>query len=132
MVMGVDGRLHRINFFNVSNSTGSYCFAIAQTQGPNAATATGGNAYASFLLGAGSSAAFVALAAYTFGDVRRTFTEVLGPGLQNLDPSLIKDTLFEKFDAELRAEFFNLTNTPHFARRIRGTRTLPLELSARS
>ena len=52
---GVDGRLHRINFFNVSNSAGSYSFAIAQTQGPNASVAANGNAYASFLLGAGSS-----------------------------------------------------------------------------
>jgi len=40
---------------------------------------------------------------------------VLGPGLQNLDSSLIKDTHFEKFNVELRAEFFNVTNTPHFA-----------------
>jgi hypothetical protein len=52
---GVDGRLHRINFFNVSNSAGSYSFAIAQTQGPNASVATNGNAFASFLLGFGSS-----------------------------------------------------------------------------
>jgi hypothetical protein len=55
IVAGVDGRLHRINFFNVANSTGSYSFAIAQTQGPNAAVAIGGNGYASFLIGAGSS-----------------------------------------------------------------------------
>ena len=33
IVAGVDGRLHRINFFNVAASTGSYSFAIAQTQG---------------------------------------------------------------------------------------------------
>jgi hypothetical protein len=55
IVAGVDGRLHRINFFNVGSSTGSYSFAIAQTQGPNAVVATGGNAYASFLIGAGNS-----------------------------------------------------------------------------
>ena len=59
---------------------------------------------------------FVAPAAYTFGNVRRTFTQVLGPGVQNLDSSLIKDTrLFESVNLELRAEFFNVTNTPHFA-----------------
>ena len=52
---GVDGRLHRINFFNVNNSAGSYSFATAQTQGPNASTAKGGNAFASFLLGFGST-----------------------------------------------------------------------------
>jgi hypothetical protein len=60
-------------------------------------------------------AAFAAPPAYAFGDVRRTYTGILGPGLQNLDSSLIKKTHFEKFDLELRAEFFNVTNTPHFA-----------------
>lgn len=57
LVVGVDGRMHRINFFNVSNSGGSYSFAIAQTQGPTAtaSSSTAGNAFASFLLGAGSS-----------------------------------------------------------------------------
>lgn len=57
IIVGVDGRLHRINFFNVQNSGGSYSFAVAQTQGPVAtkATTTAGNAFASFLLGAGSS-----------------------------------------------------------------------------
>ena len=57
---GVDGRLHRINFFNVANSAGSYSFAIAQTQGPIATQSTSGvgNGFASFLLGAGSSGTF--------------------------------------------------------------------------
>jgi uncharacterized protein (DUF2237 family) len=53
--IGVDGRLHRINFFNVANSAGTYSFASAQTQGPVATNATGGNAFASFLLGFGTS-----------------------------------------------------------------------------
>ncbi len=54
---GADGRLHRINFFSVANSGGSYSFAIAQTQGPIATqTKNGiGDGFASFLLGAGSS-----------------------------------------------------------------------------
>jgi hypothetical protein len=60
-------------------------------------------------------AAFTTPSAYTFGNVRRTFTQVLGPGLQNLDSSLIKNTQFEKVNMELRAEFFNVTNTPHFS-----------------
>ena len=51
-------RLHRINFFNVANSGGAYNFAIAQTQGPVASVAKGGNAFASFLLGAGSGGSF--------------------------------------------------------------------------
>ena len=55
LTAGGDVRMHLINFFNVSNSAGSYSFAIAQTQGPTASVATNGNAYASFLLGFGSS-----------------------------------------------------------------------------
>lgn len=60
LTFGVDGRMHRINFFNVGNSAGSYSFAIAQTQGPvpTTATPTAGNGYASFLLGFGSSGTF--------------------------------------------------------------------------
>jgi hypothetical protein len=58
LTVGLDVRTHRINFFNVSNSAGTYSFAIAQTQGPVPTTATGGNAYASFLLGFGSSGTF--------------------------------------------------------------------------
>ncbi|MBS1815062.1 MAG: TonB-dependent receptor [Acidobacteria bacterium] len=61
LIGGVDGRLHRINYFSVANSGGSYSFAVAQTQGPNANSTTScatkpcGNAFASFLLGVGSS-----------------------------------------------------------------------------
>jgi hypothetical protein len=62
-----------------------------------------------------NQSAFVTPAPYTFGTVRRTYTGVLGPGVQNLDASFEKDTRFEHMNAEFRAEFFNLTNTPHFA-----------------
>ena len=55
IIAGVDGRLHRINFFNVANSAGTYSFTVAQTQGPVATASTGGNGFASFLLGAGNS-----------------------------------------------------------------------------
>jgi hypothetical protein len=55
IIAGVDGRLHRINYFNVVNSGGTYSFTVAQTQGPNGSVTTGGNSYASFLLGAGNS-----------------------------------------------------------------------------
>ncbi len=54
LMFGADGRMHRINLFNVANSAGNFSFAIAQTQGPIASTATNGNAFASFLLGFGS------------------------------------------------------------------------------
>jgi len=62
-----------------------------------------------------NKAAFVTPPAYTFGTLERTYTAVLGPGVQNLDASLEKDTRFEHLDTELRAEFFNVTNTPHFS-----------------
>ena len=60
-------------------------------------------------------AAFTTPPAYTFGDVRRTFAAVRGPGLQNVDASLVKNTMVEKMNVEFRAEFFNVTNTPHFS-----------------
>ena len=59
--------------------------------------------------------AFVVPQPYQFGSIGRTFTGVRGPGVQNLDASLGKETRFEWITAELRAEFFNVTNTPHFA-----------------
>lgn len=62
-----------------------------------------------------NKAAFVTPPAYTFGTLGRTYTKVLGPGVQNLDASLEKDTRFFHIDSELRAEFFNVTNTPHFS-----------------
>ena len=62
-----------------------------------------------------NKAAFVTPAPYTYGTLARTFTGVLGPGVQNLDASLEKATHFEHMDAEFRAEFFNVTNTPHFS-----------------
>jgi len=62
-----------------------------------------------------NTAAFVTPPSYTFGTVRRTFTTVRGPGVQNLDASLQKSTRFEHVDTEFRLEFFNVTNTPHFS-----------------
>ncbi len=59
--------------------------------------------------------AFSQPAPFTFGDVSRTIPNLLGPGLHNLDVSLIKDTrLNERFDLEFHAEAFNVANTPHF------------------
>lgn len=54
LTVGVDGRMHRINFFNSANPAGLYAFAQQQTRSNNVVT-TGGNAYASFLLGFGNS-----------------------------------------------------------------------------
>jgi hypothetical protein len=62
-----------------------------------------------------NTAAFVTPPPYTFGTVGRTFTDVRGPGIANLDASVQKDTSFEGLHTELRLEMFNVTNTPHFA-----------------
>lgn len=62
-----------------------------------------------------NKAAFTAPPNYTFGTLRRTYTDIRGPGVQNLDASLEKFTKFEHVNAEFRAEVFNLTNTPHFS-----------------
>jgi hypothetical protein len=63
-----------------------------------------------------NTTAFATPPSYTYGTLRRTFTTVRGPGLQNVDASLVKDTrFFERIDTEFRAEFFNVSNTPHFA-----------------
>jgi hypothetical protein len=62
-----------------------------------------------------NTAAFATPAPYTFGTVRRTFSGVRGPGLQNVDASLIKSTSVEHLNVQFRAEFFNVTNTPHFS-----------------
>ena len=54
IVTGVDGRMHRINFFNVAGAAGNYSFSPQFTRQNNSATA-GGLGFASFLLGAGLS-----------------------------------------------------------------------------
>jgi hypothetical protein len=62
-----------------------------------------------------NTAAFSLPPAFTFGDVPRTIGNVRSPGLHNLDFSLDKETqLMERLRMQFRADFFNLTNTPHF------------------
>ena len=56
---------------------------------------------------------FSAPASLTFGNVGRNI--LTGPDLVNLDFSLFRKFAFtEHMGLELRAETFNLTNTPHF------------------
>jgi Carboxypeptidase regulatory-like domain len=63
-----------------------------------------------------NTAAFSLPPAFTFGNVSRTIGNVRSPGLHNLDFSLNKETqLVEQLRMQFRADFFNLTNTPHFA-----------------
>jgi len=54
---------------------------------------------------------FVNPAEYTFGNVGRTLPDVRGPGIVNIDFSLLKKTrLTERFNLQFRAEAFNATN----------------------
>jgi hypothetical protein len=62
-----------------------------------------------------NTAAFTAPLPYTYGNVSRTLPDVSSDGLFNLDFSLFKNfTIREKIRWQLRAEAFNLTNTPTF------------------
>ncbi|HEX5283277.1 MAG TPA: carboxypeptidase regulatory-like domain-containing protein [Bryocella sp.] len=132
LTAGLDVRLHRINFFNVSNSAGTFAFAIAQTQGPVPTTATGGNAYASFLLGFGSSGSFPigsgnALqdfygAVYVQDDVRLTqrLTINLGVRYDGESPYTDRHNQLNYFDPNVasparNASFPNLTGGLVFA-----------------
>ncbi|HEX5483668.1 MAG TPA: carboxypeptidase-like regulatory domain-containing protein [Terriglobia bacterium] len=57
--------------------------------------------------------AFVVPPNGTYGDVGRD--TLIGPGVRNVDVSLMKDTtLSEKLRIQFRAEFFNICNTPNF------------------
>jgi hypothetical protein len=50
----------------------------------------------------------------TWGSLTRNGS-ISGPGFWNLDASLVKRLRFgNRVNAELRADAFNLTNTPHF------------------
>jgi len=61
-----------------------------------------------------NTAAFSAAPQFTFGTASRN--PARGPAYRDLDLALVKHTAIgERFDAELRAEVFNVTNTPAFA-----------------
>jgi outer membrane receptor protein involved in Fe transport len=61
-------------------------------------------------------AAFAAPPPYTFGNAPRLLGSVRSDGISNMDFSVVKNTkLHERVAMQLRAEFFNLTNTVRFA-----------------
>jgi hypothetical protein len=67
-----------------------------------------------FDTGAFSAAGFTGANKHALGNAGRNL--VRGPGMANLDFSLFKEVLTErKARLQLRFEFFNITNTPHFA-----------------
>jgi len=58
--------------------------------------------------------AFVINQPLTFGSAGRNI--VVGPGYRDFDFSILKNTKFgERFNAQFRTEFFNITNHPSFA-----------------
>ncbi|MBV8830222.1 MAG: TonB-dependent receptor [Acidobacteriaceae bacterium] len=54
-------------------------------------------------------------AAFTFGNTARTLPDVFAPGTSNFDFSIVKNTyFFERYNAQLRGEFFNGLNNVNF------------------
>lgn len=61
-----------------------------------------------------NTSAFATAANYTLGNASRN--PVRGPAYRDADVALVKHTpVWERSDVEVRAEFFNVTNTPAFA-----------------
>ncbi|MGH9666304.1 MAG: TonB-dependent receptor domain-containing protein, partial [Bryobacteraceae bacterium] len=62
-----------------------------------------------------NTAAFSSPAPYTWGNVSRTLPNVLGPGLTNVDFSVMRSfPILERYRLQFRAEAFNLLNTAQF------------------
>jgi hypothetical protein len=62
--------------------------------------------------------AFSRPASYTFGNAPRTLPRTRGPGLRNADASIFKNVNIKperEIYLQIRAEAFNVTNTPIFA-----------------
>jgi len=59
------------------------------------------------------TSAFTPLAPYTFGNSGRNV--LVGPGTSNLDCSIFKNFVFERFKLQLRGEAFNVLNHANFA-----------------
>ena len=98
----------------VTQATNSNAFAGFSLQRPNLVAnpslAPAARTPAHFF----NTAAFQTAPQFTLGNASRN--PVRGPAYRNLDFAAIKHTqLAERFDAEFRVEFFNLTNTPAFA-----------------
>lgn len=64
-----------------------------------------------------NTAVFFAPAPYTYGSLPRRWTQMRADGVAHADFAIMKNFRFlERVNAQLRGEFFNLTNTPQFAR----------------
>ena len=134
ITVGTDTRLRLINFLNSLASSGTFAFAKAQTQGPDpqAASATAGDAFAAFLLGAGNSGSIPIVAGaslkdwYSAGyfqdDIRMTdkLTVNLGVRYETESPVTDRHNRLNYFDPNVpspaaNAQFPNLTGGLVFA-----------------
>lgn len=103
ITVGTDTRLRLINFFNSKATSGSFNFTKVQTQGPNpqVASATAGDAFAAFMLGAGSSGSIPIAggnslkdwyyAGYVQDDIRLTDKLTVNAGLRYETESPVTD-----------------------------------------
>ena len=99
--------------FSVGTNT-SYSFGGNQHPDATGINASMGNAQSIYEWF--NTAAFSHPAAFTFGNLDRTFTGVRSDSTKNVDFSIFKSfKITERFQTELRAEAYNLTNTPVFS-----------------
>jgi hypothetical protein len=62
-----------------------------------------------------NTSAFVNPPPYTIGNVARTLPDVRGPGITQIDLSIIKNTkIYERLTLQFRAEAYNVINHPNF------------------
>jgi len=62
-----------------------------------------------------NTSVFTLPASYTYGNVSRTLPDTRGPSVTNINLSLVRNIrLHERVALQIRAESFNLLNTPHF------------------
>jgi hypothetical protein len=98
--------------FNVPQNT---CFCFGGGQKPDSTGVSANLGSARTIDRWFDTAQFRQPAPFTFGNLGRNIAQVRQDGAQNLDFSLFKSFRFrEGLEVELRAEAFNLTNTPLF------------------
>ena len=98
----------------VTQATNSNSFAGFALQRPNIVGKTSLDADLRTPAKYFNTSAFAIAPQFTIGNASRN--PVRGPAYRDLDLALVKHTRFtEKFDAEFRAELFNVTNTPAFS-----------------
>jgi hypothetical protein len=98
--------------YDASNLNSALGTSVQRPNATGAAEGTSGS-LESRLYNYINPAAFTTAAQYTYGNVGRT-TTLRGPGMASTDMSLFKTWGYERYQAQFRAEAFNVTNTPYF------------------